>query len=67
MTDDAPKPVTSKQLWKLNDLATKLQAQSKPKSIFCAKAEEVRITLPMSRADAHVAIKTLNTKLAGYE
>jgi hypothetical protein len=62
MSDDAPKTATAKQLWKLNDLATKLQAQSKPR-LLC-KVEEVRITLPMSKADAHVAIQTLISKLA---
>ena len=55
---------TAKQLWKLNDLALKFQAN---KPMIALKRGAFTITLPMSKKEASLQIQTLLLKLAEQE
>jgi len=52
---------TSKQLWKLNDLATKCRETN---TALTTERETLTINLPISRQDAYLTIQILLAKLA---
>jgi hypothetical protein len=53
---------TSKQLWKLNDLAIKCQ-ESKPSLFSRKRVKPITVQLPLSREDASAMIQVLMARL----